>query len=279
MVNSTAAAMPARDAARFQQAVSTFRAPDLPLPLAAVIQGAHRSGWSYRTIARALGQSRERTMQLAALEAEPYDQVAQYRPGAEFPESVVREFRRRSVESAAKRDQTRAEAAATVRAAREAGWSYSYLGDLAGISDETVRLITAAAPPAAPVPPFSPPQPARSREPSRPRPGTLAPEEASRLAELAATARASSKNTGRSLGPDATAQERAAVERSIAARRASEELSGMIIAARKRNVPWADLDAACGYRPGAARARAVRHGYGTLPPSRRAYQRHATPQS
>lgn len=276
MENSTAAAMPARDAARFRRAVSDFRGPDVPLPLAAVILGAHSSGWSYRTIARSLELSRERTMQLASLRAEPYD-VPRYEPGADFPTSVIREFRRRSETASARREKVKAKAAATVKAARDAGWSYAVLSTLVGLSDEWIRRIAAEASPAIEVPPFTAPPRAKAAEPVTAAPGRLEEDEAAKMAELAAAARTSSKNTGRSLGQNPSAEELAAVERTAKARRASEELSDMIIAAKRRNVPWADLDAACGYRPGAARARAVRHGYGSLPPTRTAYQRAATP--
>lgn len=276
MESSTTGAMPARDAARFRRAVSDFRGPDAPLPLAAVVIGAHSSGWSYRTIARSLELSRDRTMQLASLPAEPFT-VARYEPGADFPASVIREFRRRSEKAAVRREKTKAKAAATVRAARDAGWSFAALSALVGLSDEWIRKIAADASPAIHVPPFtSPPRP-KETEPATAGPGRLEHDEAARMAELAATARASSKNTGRSLGQNPTVEELAAVERAVKARRASEELSDLIIAAKQRNVPWADLDAACGYRPGAARARAVRHGYGSLPPTRKAYQRAATP--
>lgn len=270
--------MPARDVARFQRAVRDFRAPDAPLPLAAIILGAHGSGWSYRTIARSLELSRDRTMQLAALKAEPYGPVPPYQPGVPFPDAVAREFRRRAMKAAARREAARSKAAAAIKAARDAGWSYGQLGALAGLSDEGIRKMALHAPADLHVPPFSPAV-IRVEQTVRPPevPASLDPSVARRLAQLAQVARTSTKNTGRSLGPDATDEQRRAADESIRARKASEELSDLIIETKNSGVLWAEIEAACGYRPGAARARAVRHGYGSLPPSRQAYQRSATP--
>lgn len=267
MVSSTGTAMPARDAARFRKAVADYRAPDAPLPLAAVVLGAHGSGWSYRTIARSLELTRERTMQLAALQTTPYPKVAPYRPGETFPQDVVKEFRRRDRKAAARREEGRAKAAATIKAANDAGWPFWVLASLVDLSDERLRRIALEAPPDLAVRPFTPAPPAVP----------LAADIASRMAVLARQARSSTKNTGRSLGADASDEERRAAARSVRARKASEELSDLIIAAKNSGVSWAEIEAACGYRPGAARARAVRHGYGSLPPTRRAYQRSATP--
>lgn len=270
--------MPARDAARLRRAVRDFRAPDAPLPLAAVILGAHGSGWSYRTIARSLELSRDRTMQLAALKTEPYGPVPLYEPGAPFPEETVREFQRRARKAAERRDAVRSKAAATIKAAKDAGWSYGQLAALVDLSDEGIRKMALHAAPGVNVAPFSPAG-SRTKQPaSAPAaPASLSPAMARRLAELAQVARTATKNTGRSLGPDATEEQRRAAAESIGTRQASEELSELIIEAKTSGVPWSAIEAACGYRPGAARARAVRHGYGSLPPSRQAYQRSATP--
>lgn len=271
-VDSSAAGMQGRDVTRFRRAVEAARGPwGISLPLAAVVLGSHASGWSYRSIARSLELSRDRTMQLASLEDAPPYEVPQYRPGAEFPQAAVREFRRRTEQEQRRRARAEARAAATIMAAHAAGWPYTELAGLVGLSDERLRQMAAMPAAGESVPAFTPPAPPPAPEPAR-REGALDDAEAARLAELAQLARTSSQNTGRTLPRNPTPEQLAALEASLRARKASEELSAMIIAARARNVPWADLDKACGYRPGAARARALRHGHGTLPPSRRAYR-------
>ncbi|MCW2135153.1 hypothetical protein [Arthrobacter sp. VKM Ac-2550] len=78
------------------------------------------------------------------------------------------------------------------------------------------------------------------------------------MRELAAIAAKTTRADGSALGENPAPDDLAAVEENLAVRKASEELSALIIGAKRRNVIWADIDEACGYKRGSAGAQASR---------------------
>lgn len=257
--------MPARERMAFKAAHAAFRAAVDPkdewttAKLASVVVSAVEAGWSHRTIAESLGIDRERTLRIARYTGARRIKVAPYAEGKPFPTHAVAAFRKAEDEVNLRRILTERTFCAMVRAAGSAGWSSPRLGALVGLSGARIRQIAAMdlSTEGVAVPVFSP---APKDRPAKAKPaaarGKLTVEEAARLRELADAARKS-----RQLGMATPKEE------SLKARRASEELSALIIAAKARKISWPDLDTACGYAPGGARTRAVRHGYGKTWPS------------
>jgi hypothetical protein len=99
----------------------------------------------------------------------------------------------------------------------------------------------------------------------------LTADENETLVRLAERARRATKKVGKRLGPNPGPDQLRGLEASLEDRLASEELSALLIRLKEDRVPWPELDAACGYRPGSARARALRHGYAQAPPSMSSY--------
>lgn len=224
--------------------------------LASVINAAHAAGWSRRTVASALGISRERTLKLSQYQPSLRCTVDTYRRGAPFPESALATFRRIEREIDDRRRAAEIRMASLVRSAHCSGWPYHLIGLEVGATGEWIRQIGELHQDAGQAPevfePYS--RPLKFRPAPSPR-GKLDEAERKKLRELADIARGNTKSA----------------ERTPAEHEASEQLSALIIAAKERRITWDDLDEACGYRPGSARARAVRHGYGKLPPSMKRY--------
>lgn len=254
--------MPADQAKILRDAFRDFSAALDPVDqwagrrLASVITAAHSAGWSRRTLAAALGMSRERVLKLSQYKPSLRCTVEQYRRGSSFPESAVSAFRRIEREIEDRRRGAEVRMASLVRSAHASGWPYHLIGLEVGATGEWIRQIGDLHPEAGSAPEafdrYS--RPLKVRPAPSPR-GRLEEAERRQLRELAAVARGNTKSS----------------ERTPAEREASEQLSALIIAAKERRITWDDLDEACGYRPGSARARAVRHGYGKLPPSMKPY--------
>ena len=240
--------------------------------LATIIRAADAAGWSRRATAASLGISRERAQRIATFNAAAAYAMPAYGPGATFPPAAVTAFRK--TEDDIRRRRTRSESVlvAVVRAAHDAGWPYNVLGALAGSSGERLRqLAESDQDKAAVAAPSFTPFTRVLKERTEPGRRQLAETEIQRLRDLAGQARKATKSVGKRLGSNPGQEKVQALESSLAGRRASEELSALIIELKTSNVAWADLDAACGYKAGGARARAVRHGYATVPPSRKPY--------
>lgn len=231
--------------------------------LSSVINAATAAGWSRRTVAAELGISRERALKISAYPPSLSCTVEPYRRGAVFPAAAVGTFSRIEQEISGRRIEAGSALAALIRSAHASGWPYHLIGREAGATGEWMRRIAESYPDTPARIRFEPySRPLKGRPAPSPR-GKLNEAEKQLMATLAAAAREATK---------APADE--ASRHTLPARMASEQLSALIIAAKKRRVTWADLDEACGYRPGSARARAVRHGYGKLPPSMTGYSRH-----
>lgn len=264
----TTETMPAREQAAFKAAYAAFRAAADPNDektarrCASVIASAVDAGWSQRTIAEALGITRERVARLAAMDV-PRIHVDPRVRGAAFPSRTVAAYRKAEDEMNLRRILTERTFAGAVRAANAAGWSNPRLGAIVGLTGERMRQIAEMdlSTDGAAIPCFTPyTKPSRAADrPSRPE---LGEEEAAHMRRLADAARKATKRVGKRLGPAPSDEEIRELEAALAARKASEELSEMLMAARSRGIPWAALDAACGYARGSAQARAVRHGYG-----------------
>lgn len=80
------------------------------------------------------------------------------------------------------------------------------------------------------------------RRPKGPPRGIPTDEEKNRMRELAAIAAKTTRADGSALGENPAPDDLAAVEENLAVRKASEELSALIIGAKRRNVIWADID-------------------------------------
>ncbi|MCC3299244.1 hypothetical protein [Arthrobacter caoxuetaonis] len=235
---------------------------------ASVIHAATSAGWSRRTTASELGISRDRVLKIAQYEPSLECELPRYKRGEPFPPQAVDTFRRIERDVLTRRREARARMSALVQAAHSAGWPFHVLGSIVGATGEWIRQLHDTEDPSslATVPDFPEyRRPLKGKPGPRPR-GTLSGEERTRMRALAVKARAAGKEPA--VTGDALPQE---AERILEARRASEELSAMIISAKDRRVRWEELDEACGYRTGGARARAVRHGYGKLPPSMTGY--------
>jgi hypothetical protein len=262
--------MPAREQAAFKAAYAAFRAASDPQDektsrkFATVIVSAIDAGWSQRTVAEALGITRDKTARLAKMRDVPRIKVEPHSPGAGFPARTIAAYRKVEDEVNLRRILTERTFAGAVRAANAAGWSNPRLGAIVGLTGERMRQIadmdlstygTA-------IPCFTPYTKQTKVQAHRPGRPALGAEEAERMHRLADVARKATKRVGKRLGPAPSAEDIQELEDALAARKASEELSGLIMAARGRGVPWPALDAACGYARGSAQARAVRHGYG-----------------
>lgn len=253
--------MPPRQVQALRRAFSDFNAARDPSDpwagrrLASVINAATSAGWSRRTVADELGISRERTLKLSQYRPSLRCTVERYRRGTSFPEPAVAAFRRIEAEISERRREAEAKMASLVRSAHEAGWPYHLIGQEVGATGEWIRRISEMHPGAGTSRETFDPYTRVLKPRPEPKPrGRLTDEERDRMRRLAVLARANTK-----------------AARTKAEREASEQLSALIIAAKERRITWDDLDEACGYRPGSARARAVRHGYGKLPPSMKAY--------
>lgn len=267
--------MPERQAADLKKAFLAFRTALDPFDpwanrrLATAIRAADAAGWSRRSTAAALGLSRVRTERLGRSQPDSVLELPRYEFGEPYPAMAVSAFRAAEDEVNLRRIRTERVLIAYLRAAHyDAGWPYKALGAITGSSPERLRQLADSAldvgSETAPV--FEPFQRALKPGPSTPARGKLSDAEAARLATLAAAARTARRpRLAVGTGP--------AHEASLAAREASRDLSALIIALKRRDVPWPELDAACGYKPGGARVRAIRDGYATTPMSRTAHAR------
>lgn len=267
----TTETMPAREQAAFKAAYAAFRSATDPQDertlrkLAVVVVSALDAGWSRRAIAEGLGINREKVARLAAQESVTRIKVDPYVPGTEFPAKATAAYRRYEDEVNLRRILTERTFAGAVRAANAAGWSNPRLGAIVGLTGERMRQIADMhlSDEGTSIPCFTPyaksPKPKASKR--RERPG-LTDAEKTEMRRLADAAKKATKRVGRRLGPAPSAEEVKELQAALDARKASEELSDLIIAARNRGVPWTDLDEACGYARGSAQVRAVRHGYG-----------------
>ncbi|MBG0738874.1 hypothetical protein IV500_05490 [Paeniglutamicibacter antarcticus] len=244
--------------------------------LAIVIRAADAAGWSRRSTASALGLSRLRTDRVAAFPATASYRIRRFEPGAVFPAAAVAAFRRYEDEVSLRRIRTERTLIATIRSAHHnAGWPYTALAAIVGASSERLRQIAeidldVSAEPAPPFTEFTRVLKDRKSPPPRAtRP--LADTETERLARLAERAKRATKNVGKRLGSSPRPEKVRELEVSLEDRLASEELSALLISLKNDNVSWLELDTACGYRPGSARARALRHGYAQTPPSMAPY--------
>ena len=239
------------------------RNPQALSELASVTNSAHSSGWSRRSIAIGLGISTERVRLLAEQPGDPLS-LPRYAEGAPFPQAAVRAWNTRQQRIERRAEDAEQQLVAVLRSAHRAGWPFEQLAQAAGdITGERLRQLAESdidteGVKAPEFPEFV--RPVRRRRGQPAERGELTAEEKGRMRELAKVA-VNARALG--LGPSRAGADAAAG--SLAVRKASEELSAMIIAAKERNVTWADLDEACGYRRGGARARATRHGYGSLP--------------
>lgn len=230
---------------------------DLLAPVAA----ARAAGWPRRSIAEALGIPASQTRRIAPASDAAFPR---YRRGEPFPVEAVEAYTLALTRIAERKAAAGARMSALVRAAHGSGYSYNFIGKVLGTSGEWVRLLAEPQPDEG-VPGLFTPAPEQDRPAPRPPAGRLSAEERARLLSLARRARSASRISGRRIPPGENEQDY--LRRLIEARRASEELGALIIEAKGRRVSWADLDDACGYAPGSARARAKRHGYGSRPPS------------
>lgn len=261
--------MPAREQAAFKAAYAAFRAASDPQDektsrkFATVIVSAIDAGWSQRTIAEALGITRDKTARLAKMREVPRIKVESHTRGADFPARTIATYRKLEDEVNLRRILTERTFAGAVRAANAAGWSNPRLGTIVGLTGERMRQIADMdlSTDGTAIPCFTPYTKPRKAPTERHRP-ELGTEEAEQMRRLADVARKATKRVGKRLGPAPSAEDIQELEDALAARKASEELSDLIMAARGRGVPWPALDAACGYARGSAQARAVRHGYG-----------------
>ena len=274
--------MPASQANALQTAYGAFRAALDPQDLwansrlATVIKAADAAGWSRRTTSAALGLSRARTERIAAFPAAAACRMPQFQLGAGFPSAAVTAFRKSEDEISLRRIRTERALIATLRAAHhDAGWPYSALAAVLGTSRERLRQIAdidldVSAEPAPTFAAFS--RLLKERPEQLPRTTrVLTGAETEELTRLAGRARRATKNVGKRLGANPRPEQLRDLEASLEDRLASEELSALLIRLKADRVSWRELDAACGYRPGSARARALRHGYSRTPPSMSPY--------
>lgn len=241
----------------------SFNTGPLTADMAVPVISAVSAGWSRRTITGALGIPRERTERLCAFTPPALMDLPRYRRGEGFPREAVDAYKTAEDRSAASRREAAARLSGLIRAARAAGYSYNDVGEALGTSGEWARKL-ADPDPSKDIPDVFTPLPEPRRSPAR---GHLSEDERDRMRGLADEARRASR-----IGPrtsEITADEHLA--KVLRARQASEKLSAMITGAKARKVTWAEIDEACGYAPGSARARAKRHGYGSRPQSIPAY--------
>lgn len=275
MAQHSTTPMPAQEQTVLKAAYAAFHAAVDPhndwanKKLASAIVSALDVGWSQRSLAEGLGITRDRVGKLSRWDSAPRIKIEPYAPRKAFPARAAAAFRRLEDEVNLRRILTERTFTATVRAAAAAGWPYPRLGAILGLTGERVRQVAEMdlSTYGIDVPTFTAyVRPVKDPAPV-PEVQSLTAEEAAQLRALADTARTATKAIGKRLGPAPTKAELQALEASLKARRASEELSALIIAAKNRKISWPDLDAACGYSPGGARVRATRHGYGKTWPS------------
>ncbi|NKX55974.1 hypothetical protein [Arthrobacter mobilis] len=272
--------MPEKQKAMLRRAFAEYRAARDPFDpravskLASVTNSAHAAGWSRRSIAGALGISTERIRRLAEVTDAPELEVPRYRAGESFPASVVSAFRRAEDQIRSRMAATERKLTALLRFAHASGWPFQTLADIIGdVTGERLRqlaesdLDTSGIEPPVLFEEFNRAV-KRSRTPKALPRGQLTNEEKQRLGELAAIAGRATR-----MGQKSRRKGAEFIEEHLTVRQASEELSALIAEVKRRNVIWADIDYACGYRRGSARARAARHGYGSTPPSMRGYTR------
>lgn len=244
-----------RDAlVRAHRRLSRTITPAMAVPVISAVS----AGWSRRTISSALGIARERTERLCALEVPSLMDLPRYSRSTPFPDAAVSAYRSAQAKADTRRARDASVLSGLIRSAHAAGYSYPDIGEVLGTSGEWARRLASAEP--APVPPvFTPPAPAAGPVPR----GHLTDEERDQMRALADLARQASRLHA---GSDPVQ-----LAGTLKARKASEQLSAMIAAAKERRVTWPEIDEACGYAPGSARARAKRHGYGSRPASVPAY--------
>lgn len=272
------AKLPDNQESAFIKAYADFRDAKSPhdpwanRKLASVILSLQKVGWPRRTIAEGLGITPERVRKLVEYQPTAELKFPKYETG-NFPKSAVSAFRKREDEVNLRAMKAEKVFVAILRAAHESGWPFPQLARLVGISGERLRQIAESN---VDIEGINPPEfityirPVKAKAPVVAK-TRLTDEEKAHFRELASIASKTTKSTGEGLGPNPSAEEIEAAAQALKVRKASEELSALIIDAKNRNVSWPDLDAACGYRKGAARARASRHGFGKLPPSMKKY--------
>jgi hypothetical protein len=278
-VTKKQAKLPDNQESAFIKAYADFRDAKSPhdpwanRKLASVIDSLQSAGWPRRTIAEGLGITPERVRKLVEYDPTTALKFPKYETGAQFPKSAVSAFRKREDEVNLRAMKAEKVFVAFLRAAHASGWPFPQLARLVGISGERLRQIAESN---VDIEDITPPEFATYIRPVKAKAPVvvktrLTDEEKARFRELASIASKTTKSTGEGLGPNPSAEEIEAAAQALKVRKASEELSALIIDAKNRNVSWPDLDAACGYRKGAARARASRHGFGKLPPSMKKY--------
>lgn len=278
-VTKKQAKLPDAQESAFIKAYADFRDAKSPhdawanRKLASVIHSLQTAGWPRRTIGEGLGITPERVRKLVEYPPTMVLKFPAYETGAQFPKSAVTAFRKREDDVNIRAMRAEKIFVAMLRAAHSSGWPFPQLARLVGISGERLRQIAESD---VDIDGIEVPEFATYIRPVKAKPPVvvktrLTDAEKARFRELASIASKTTKSTGEGLGPNPSAEEIEAAAQALKVRKASEELSALIIDAKNRNVSWPDLDAACGYRKGAARARASRHGFGKLPPSMKKY--------
>jgi hypothetical protein len=256
--------MPPDQTAAFQRACTEYReAVDPHNPwanrrLAVAIKGALDAGWSARAIAAGLRIERKRIPRITAHSPVAALKVPPPAAGSELPAKIRDVFRSYEDEVNLRRINAERHWVATIRAARAAGWPYDKLARLVPVTGERLRVLADMDLDVSDVDaPVFDPYLRSAPAPAEPAPAAerLSDQEKERMRDCAARARRARKTGAVSGDPIELAP-------ALAARKASEELSDLIIAAKQRGITWPELDEACGYARGGARARAARHGYG-----------------
>ena len=278
------ARLPEAQESAFIKAYEAFQAAKDPhdqwanRKLATVIHSLQDAGWPRRTIADSLGITPERVRKLVEYEPTASLKFPKYEQGATFPKSAQTAFRKREDDVNLRTLNAERKFLALLRSAHAAGWPFPQLARIVGISGERMRQIYESD---VSVEDMEMPEIEAYVRPVKAKPQItpktkLTEAEKKKFRRLAEIAAKTTKSTGKNLGPNPTKEEKEEAAQALKVRRASEELSALIIDAKNRNVSWPDLDEACGYRRGAARARASRHGFGKLPPSMKAYTKTST---
>lgn len=235
--------------------------------LASVVRASHAAGWSRRTIAAALGLSREKTEKLTSTEPAADPHVPAYTRGASYPQSAISLHQQLEARVRERRVNAEHRLVGLVRGAHECGWPYPVLGSLLGVTGERVRQIAESPVTVSPTTtfPLYRTDAAQPEDKPQPAPPPLDPVDVKKLRELKDAAAVARRLPGTRRAGTEDAQ------RTLDARKASENLSALIAKLKGAGATWPQLDEACGYKTGGARARAIRHGYGTVPPSMKPY--------
>lgn len=192
---------------------------------------------------------------------------------AEILRDAYSKYREKVQQSAPKdvRKDVLRELAVIAKAGREKGWTYPVMASACGMTPERLRQIVAALDKERPQPRVSqelkkkfptytpPPRSERpqSKTTRKTKRASLTEAERKKLAELAPIARMTSGST----------------PLNSPSRKATKELSRLIIKYHSRGVIWRDLAEATGLSQGGVRSRAARHGYhGGPPPTIPAYR-------